>query len=305
MSATANILHPVNVRFSTFSGELIRQAEPLHITPRGQLWVRMLDNGQRKLIDTTSLVMPSEMQARAAAPAVDDFEPITVPSVYARDLPACRSNCDEGRSACAHPAVCATPADTSTDDDLPGPVTQSLALDQAERELLAERRTLARAGRRIAALLAVLLAGAALLGCGGGDPIIAEATNQPGAFVTPVWPGVGEVVAARLEITCPAACVIDVDQQSSWVWTAEAPDTSLSATVDVVKAGDKRLVPGTRMDLMSSGGPGPWSAAVGLQRQFRGEAGEPVVIELRVSLDQPTRRLAITNARLSAEGRAL
>lgn len=298
-AATATVLRPVNVRFATFGGELIRQAEPLHITPRGQLWVRMLDNGQRRLIDTSSLVMPHEMQA------ADEFAPRTVPAVYASELPACRGACDQGRSACAHPAVCATPADTSTEDDLPGPVTQSLALDQAERELLAERRTLARAGRRIAALLAVLVAGAALLGCGGGDPVIAQATNQPGAFVTPVWPGVGEVVAARLEITCPAACVIDVDQQSSWVWTAEAPDTGLSATVDVVKAGDKRLSPGTRMDLLSSGGPGPWSAAVGLQRQFRAEAGEPVVIELRVSLDQPTRRLAVTNARLTAEGRAL
>jgi hypothetical protein len=153
-------------------------------------------------------------------------------------------------------------------------------------------------------LLIAALCGA-LAACGGGDPFIAQASNQPGAVVTPVWPGVGEVVAARLEITCPAACVIDVDQQSSWVWTAEAPDTSLTATVDVVKVGDKRVSPGTRMDLLASGGPGPWSAAVGLQRQFRGEAGEPVVIELRVSLDQPGRRLAVTNARLSAEGRAL
>lgn len=161
-------LRALNVRFSTFSGELVRQAEPLHITPRGQLWVRMLDNGQRKLIDTTSLVMPSEMQARAAAPAVDDFEPLTVPSVYARDLPACRGNCEEGRHACAHPAVCATQADNSTDDDLPGPVTQPLALDQAERDLLAERRAMARFVFRMAALLGVVALGVQVIGCDRG-----------------------------------------------------------------------------------------------------------------------------------------
>lgn len=162
MSAAATpTLRALNVRFATFSGELIRQAEPLHITPRGQLWVRMLDNGQRKLIDTSSLVMPQEMQAMAEP----DFEPRTVPAVYARDLPACRSNCDEGRTACAHPAACATRTDTCTDDDadLPGPVTQPLSLDPMECQLHAERGAFVRMVWRCVALIAACVAGAVAL----------------------------------------------------------------------------------------------------------------------------------------------
>lgn len=142
----------LNVRFSTFAGELIRQAEPLHITPRGQLWVRMLDNDQRKLIDTSSLVMPQEMRAMEAP----DFEPRTVPAVYASELPSCRGNCNNGRAACWHPAVCAMHADTSTDDDpddLPGPVTQTLSLDAIKGDC---QRSTQRKRWRLVVLVAVV-----------------------------------------------------------------------------------------------------------------------------------------------------
>ncbi len=139
MSAIAPLplMRALNVRFSCPAGLLIRQAEPLHITRRGLLLVRMLDNGERRLIDSSSLIQPAELAAAQAE--VDDWAPHTQPSVYAHEMPACRGTCLQGQQRCEHPAHCATATtrnadldDDQDDDDLPT-FTGSLDVAPARR----------------------------------------------------------------------------------------------------------------------------------------------------------------------------
>ncbi len=165
MSAVMNcsntpVLRALNIRFSSFGGMTIRQAEPLAIERGGQLVVRMLDTGEQRRVDTSSLIAAWDLPAAQAE--AEEFAPRTMPGVYARQLPACRGSCVRNILPCDHPVHCATAADSDADDDLPTFTEQldfadtiSLADEQPRRAVL--RRKPSAINRLFATALVVAL----------------------------------------------------------------------------------------------------------------------------------------------------